>query len=255
MKFHPFTFLYKDLRDIPLMVTLLRSAERIKDDRIAPWTVFIDPGADGETARLALEPHGAKVLLRPAGYCPWGWNEGGMIKRHGWGVTAQAAADDDMVVHVDSDCVLFNADALDAAKDAEFAGFPHSEMRVVPDLGREWSHKSGCFQVARVECVNAVTRLSDAALSRACQHIAECQLSRIDDVILSYLFAMVGAQDVSLSGALLENDIEAALTRGTGKSIVHLLGDWHSFLGDPVANKWDIPRVLHQKGVYPWQKG
>ena len=71
-------------------------------------------------------------------------------------------------------------------------------------------------------------------------------LTFIDDVVVSFLMAKVGAKEQDLSPFLFEVDPESALIRRfyEPRSFSHLNGAWQSFLGTPVAGKHEIPEAV-----------
>jgi hypothetical protein len=248
MSFCPFNFTCP--RDLALTEMLVRSWERFRSER---WTIFHEKTEPifGPSLEFFMA-HGAAVRERSWRFAPWnGWMSA-MSKFDGWLTMAEneTVADYDYIVHVDSDAIFHSPDILWALT-GDFAGFPHSEKLHVPSIGREWTWKSGCFQAARAWVVRKLARLTSRDLEAIEQEMRGLGLQLIDDVVMSFMFAKVGATEQDLPPELFESDPAGALSGEVAKprSFTHLNGDWTSFLGVKIPGKWGIPQAIAERGI------
>ena len=258
VRIYPFTHLYADLRDWGLFELLVRSLERLNDTRVAPLTAFHDPAsAFSDDALSFCGAHGVHLVARSPGYDCWG--ESCAIQVASWRHVAsdEAVHPSDFVVSLDSDVLFLSSALFDELGVQDFVGFAHSQKTFVPALGRAWAHTSGCFQAARAGKVREVVAFSADDVRRALAQLSACSLPLIHDLVTSYLFALCGAATHELSvAAFMEDNIAGVFAgRSPPRPFIHLVGDWRAFLGEPVANKWDLARPLRARfpppGVAP----
>ena len=249
-----YPFCYVCPRDWKMFEMLVRSLE--KTGRSCKWTAYHDRREPLTEIQLDFcERLDVRVVQRPDDFYPWcGWKHA-MSKLYGWTEMAShyGMSDDDHILYCDSDTMFFSDEILAQFEGYDFIGFPHSDTKYVEQLRREWSWLSGCFQAARVGMVRKLAQFTATQLYDASQEMLANNFSHNEDVVMSYLFAKCGAKENRLkNNHWMEMEPEKALRREKSPaSFVHLNGNWKYFLGEPVEDKWDIPRVIDMKGLMP----
>lgn len=153
---------------------------------------------------------------------------------------------DDYILYHDSDVLFFDPvkDILNSLGDADFYG-----IKSDTELG----YFSGCFRIFRAKALLRILELGKADLDVYASQIREMGYPLINDVFTSYLmmqnkenvfhpFDYKEIQASNLEGILLRDE------KPNG-AIVHLSNIYKEFLGVPVTGKWDIPKVLMEKGI------
>jgi len=160
--------------------------------------------------------------------------------------------DNDFVLSVDSD-VVFGQDFVFKLvnTDAGIWGIKHSQS-FQTRLG-SWSHMSGALIFFRGDIVKKMAALSHDELNMIrFNHFKPFNMTENEDVVLSYLASYVGAEqyDFGRIPDITSGDFEQEVMDKFGrKAFYHLNYCPTQFLGEPVAGKWDIPRILQTKGI------
>jgi hypothetical protein len=176
-------------------------------------------------------------------------------------VRTKNVQDDDFVLSVDSDVVFCSPEVFKFV-DPEYGiiGTKHSpEFNTHMGL---WSHLSGALIFIRGDVAKKMIALSSSQLDTVrAKHFKGFNLTENEDVVLSYLASHVGAKQFDIGGLGLssgdfESDVwtEHGEKNGFGvtshiKSFYHLNYCPTQFLGESVNGKWDIPRILKNKGI------
>lgn len=169
--------------------------------------------------------------------------------------------DDEYILSVDSDVVFTSPEVFKHVKQYGIIGIKHR-----PDFSTKvgkWSHMSGALIFLRGDIATKMAELPDDTLNMIrFHHFKPFNLTENEDVVLSYLANYVGADlfDLGTVPGLSSGDFENEVL-----SVVPGLDKWHKapplksfyhlnycptqFLGEPVTGKWDIPRILKQKGI------
>jgi hypothetical protein len=181
-----------------------------------------------------------------------GWPAGLMkIKRMRQIVNAYGVTDKDFILSVDSDVVFGNPNVFEHVNPKYgIIGVKHR-----PEYKthfRSWSHMSGALIFIRGDIAKKIVSLpeSETDMIRQ-QHFKGFNLTENEDVMLSYFAKYVGANyfDLGEISGLASNDFEQDVQSRNFKSFYHLNYCPTEFLGESVAGKWGIPKVLQKKGI------
>lgn len=248
---HPFCYVCP--RDWALFANLMSSWRRI--GQTEDWIAFYDRHEEQfifEKMRTNAHP-GLTYRQRPDQFHPWsGWPHA-MSKLEGWRqMSAQPwLENDDYILYCDSDTYFFTSAILSTLEDYDFIGFPHSELKYVSQLGRDWSWLSGCFQAARVGFVREAVNIDYRALEKCRLELLENKFSHNEDVVMSYIFAKMGAKEHRLDARMwMEDRAEQAFSlKIRPKSFTHMNHGEQDFLGTHIRGKWEIPMALEKAGI------
>lgn len=252
MKIHPFTFTCP--RDFGLAQLCMDSLNRFKVTQ--PWTVFHDPAETLPNAPDVPDAHdGGRIWeLRPRviGFFPQdGW-PCALSKLDGWRQMAEGKDQGDWILYVDSDGYFHTPAVLAEMEEGwDFLGFGGDDARYSSRFQAHWVWLSGCMQAATV---GGVRRLLDQDLEEAKAELVADGFSLMEDVVVSYLAERAGLRVHRLSqmGGHWEAYPQLAiLDMKPPRSFSHLNGDYTSFLGLPVAGKFDIPAAITKAGLWP----
>jgi hypothetical protein len=173
--------------------------------------------------------------------------------------------DNDFVLSVDSDVVFCTPEVFEHVKpEYGIIGTKHR-----PEFSTKmgsWSHMSGALIFFRGDVAKRIVSLTTSQLDAIrFKHFKPYNLTENEDVVLSYLARYVEANYFDLGGLVLtsgdfENDIaklaiEDGMIRGFYVGVQNMKSFYHlnycptQFLGEPVTGKWDIARVLKNKGI------
>ena len=194
--------------------------------------------------------------------------------------------DDDFILSVDSDVVFTSPEVFKYVKpDYGIIGIKHKPD--FETLRGPWSHMSGALIFIRVDIAKQMCAMSGDILEQIrYRHFKPFSITENEDVVLSYLAWMAGAnyfdlgtvpdlssgnfegdviKDTLYPDEHCDNPVCCCQSIGNGKGIQcsarhlikrsHLKSFYHlnycptQFLGEPVSGKWDIARVLKQKGI------
>lgn len=248
-----FPFCYVCPRDWRLFENLVGSWHRI-EAYVPYWVAFADRREASEIEKLrGGNRDSVKLSTRPDHFHPWsGWPHA-MSKLDGWRqmVADPSVKDSDYVLYCDSDTYFWNAEILGALEGYDFVGFAHDDYKFVPPLKRQWSWLSGCFQAARAGFVREVVNMDYREMEKARQELLDGNFSHNEDVVISYLFARMGAKEHRLSRQkYMEGEVEAAFRKEINpKSFSHFNHGPCKFLGVEIAGKWEIPMALEKAGI------
>ena len=239
MKIIPFTFTCS--RDLDCLAWLVRSARDLGDKRLGNWIAMVDP------AEHAIAP-GCDVMMREPGFAPWS-DRSAAVKLDGFRRILERGglSDSDYVLHVDSDCVFYSAKALDLLDgQVDLIGARHTEPRRV--FGAPWAWVGGAFMATKVGKLKTVLM---EPLKPALDLMRKEGLGDLiphDDVVISFLFHLVGASVKDASPLVRTGDLEAVvLNRETPPSVLHYGSDTRDFLGVANCPKWNFPRIVKRQ--------
>lgn len=158
--------------------------------------------------------------------------------------------DDDWILSIDSDVVFGNGQIFKCL-DLNYGiiGIKHNTLYPTP-IGR-WSHMSGALIFLRGDIAKKMCALTEDVLDTIrFRRFKPYNMTENEDVVLSYLASFVGADQLDISPfGVTSNNFESEIVSGELKSVYHLNYCPKTFLGEPVTGKWDIPRVLKDKGL------
>lgn len=176
--------------------------------------------------------------------------------------------DTDYVLSVDSDVVFTSQELFKVVNQNNGCGIIGIKHR--PEYSTrigKWSHMSGALIFLRGGIARLMTSLDEETLnSIRFNHFKPYNLTENEDVVLSYLANYVGVNyyfDLGTVPGLSSGDFESDVRDYRGmdyienvlqgkqfpRSFYHLNYCPTQFLGEPVTGKWDIPRILEQKGI------
>lgn len=158
--------------------------------------------------------------------------------------------DDSWVLSVDSDVVFGGPDVF-SQLDRQYGIIGRKHRPEYHTHFGQWSHMSGALIFIRGDIAKRMGRLNGEELDRIrFQHFKAYQLTENEDVVLSYLATYCGAVQFDLPGFVSSNDFEQHVKdKEQLRSYYHLNYCPTQFLGEPVTGKWDIPKVLQNKGI------
>jgi hypothetical protein len=158
-------------------------------------------------------------------------------------------ADDDFILSVDSDVVFGSREVfIQLDKQYGIIGTKH-----IPEFNTalgKWSHMSGALIFIRGDIAKKMAALDETTLNMIrFQHFKPFRLTENEDVVLSYLASYCGANQFSLPSFLSSGNFESEVKEKKLRSFYHLNYCPTQFLGEEVAGKWDIPKILKSKGI------
>jgi hypothetical protein len=170
--------------------------------------------------------------------------------------------DNDFVLSVDSDVVFTSPEVFKYA-DPLFGIVGTRHRPEYHTHFKSWGHMSGALIFIRGDIAKKMASLTESELTNIrFQHFKPYSLTENEDVVLSYLARFVGANyfDLGEVPGLTSGDFEGEIRRDllmmandsnndNQPSFYHLNYCPTQFLGEPVTGKWDIPRILKQKGI------
>lgn len=180
--------------------------------------------------------------------------------------------DTDYVLSVDSDVVFTSPEVFKVVN--QNSGYGIIGIKHRPEYNTrigKWSHMSGALIFLRGGIARLMAGLTEETLNNIrFNHFKPYNLTENEDVVLSYLANYVGINyylDLGsvpgLSSGDFEGDVMSNYRCGLvsvgeiygpksptfKNSFYHLNYCPTSFMGYPVSGKWDIPRILKQKGI------
>jgi hypothetical protein len=178
-----------------------------------------------------------------------GWNASMLKVGYMCGMVDQLPiGDDDYILSVDSDVVFTSSDVFDHITGADIIGIKH-DPPYITKFGY-WSHMSGALIFIRGATAKAIANLTPTNMDYIRQtHLRPFDMTENEDVVLSYLVRYVNGNSRKLPNDLSSGDFESDLLDGKLKSFYHLNYMPEQFLGEPVTGKWDIPKVLKNRGI------
>lgn len=159
-------------------------------------------------------------------------------------------ADDDFILSVDSDVVFCNSEVF-TMLDTNYGIIGRRHTKPFPTKFGPWGHMGGSLIFIRGDVAKLITSLPEDELNKIrYEHFKGYNLTENEDVVLSYLCSYVGAVQLSLPNSVTSGDFQPDIEQGKPrKSFYHLNYCPTMFYGEPVSGKWDIPRVLKNKGI------
>ncbi len=173
----------------------------------------------------------------------------------------QKVADDDFILSVDSDVVFCSPEVFK---------YVNPEYGIIGTRHRPeyrthfgpFGHMSGALIFLRGDIAKKICALDEPTLTGIrFQQFKPFNLTENEDVVLSYLAKFVGANyfDLGTVPGLSSGDFEGDVVYEKlgyngicGKALLsfyHLAYCPTYFIGETVAGKWDIPKVLKLKGI------
>lgn len=211
--------------------------------------------------------------------CGCGWPQGLLkVKYLRYLFERYEIKDTDFILSVDSDVVFTSPEVFTYINPAYgIIGVKHQQP-YMSEYG-PFGHLSGALIFIRGDIARKIAEMNDQELEHIrISHFKKHNITENEDVMLSYFAKYVGAEvfDIgsvrNLTSGDFENDIlqdtivnshypdseHVLLCGGTDpglktrfflKSFYHLNYCPTKFLGEVVSGKWDIPKVLKQKGI------
>lgn len=166
-------------------------------------------------------------------------------------VRSKQIKDDDFVLSVDSD-VVFTSPEVFKHVSPEYGIIGTKHRPEFYTHFSHWSHMSGALIFFRGDVAKKMVKLSEETLNDIrFTHFKPYNLTENEDVVLSYLARFVGANyfDLGTIPGLGSNNFEQDCKSGQFASFYHLNYCPTQFLGESVGGKWNIPKVLQNKGI------
>jgi len=179
-----------------------------------------------------------------------GW-EASMLKLDGLRdmLSIYPIQDSDFILSVDSD-VVFTSPDLFQCIDQRFG-----IIGIVGDQPWQtkyglWAHCSGALIFLRGDIAKKMAALDKARLDKIRhEDFKGYDITENEDVVLSYLAMICGAEAMNLPSRLSSGNFEFDVTHDALKSFYHLNYCPTEFMGELVSGKWDLPKVLKHKGI------
>lgn len=182
-------------------------------------------------------------------------------------ITENDIKDDDFILSVDSDVVFTSPEVFKYIDPLwGIIGTRHKPEYHTHFKG--WGHMSGALIFIRGDIAKKICSLTEVELTNIrFQHFKPYDITENEDVVLSYLVRYVGANYFDLGEVpgltsgnfegeiidsynwLADQSIAIRYAPTEMKSFYHLNYCPTHFLGETVTGKWDIPRILKQKGI------
>lgn len=175
-----------------------------------------------------------------------GWPQG-LLKLNALRKIVDKVTDDDYILSVDSDVVFCNPEVFKHVHTYGLIGTKHSVLYKTA-MG-EWSHMSGALIFIKGDIARKMAELSNDQLDQLRRDFKRFDLTENEDVMLSYFASYCGAAHKDLPKPLSSGDFESNVMNNELKSFYHLNYCPTQFLGVQVDGKWDIAKVLKQKGI------
>ncbi len=157
-------------------------------------------------------------------------------------------APDDYLLCIDSDVLVF-ANPLFKWVESNPGDFLGVQNYIgIETVHGTLRHMGGCIQFIKGNILSKINQISDSELLEIRRQFQALVLCENEDIVVSYLALAVGAKFAEIPNELRIGDFFGDLQRGTMESFYHLNMIMTEFLGEPVKGKWEIARVLKQKG-------
>ena len=182
-------------------------------------------------------------------YTTWGNGSGWEASMYKVQILRQFEIEEnDFLVCIDSDVLFFTPEVFKFVNETDGEVIGIKNEITVPTLQGDLNHIGGCLTFIRGNILKKINALTDEQLFHVRNEFKAVVLCENEDVVISYLAARVGAKIVGLPEYLWSGGIEQDLRNGCPKSFYHVNYSPTEFLGELVTGKWDIPKVLTQKG-------
>lgn len=239
---HAFNFCGK--RDRQLMRLMLSTLEKYAENYLASFKSFdMDKAGYGNGA---------------------GW-DASMLKLKAMRqiVSNRNFRDDDWVLSIDSDVVFCNSDLFVYLKTIDSLIYDNFGIAGIHQVGKlakckmgELHNFSGCSIYIKGHIAKKIAELSEDRLKEVREDFRAYVITENEDVVLSYLAQMCGAEPLPLPDCFFHSDFGFEYDIGMNgmKSFYHLnyplkIFKDGKFLGEEISGKWDIPKVLRKKGI------
>lgn len=157
--------------------------------------------------------------------------------------------DDDWILSVDSDVVFCNPDVFEVL-DLKYGIIGVTHKPPYDTHYGKFGHCSGALIFIRGDIAKKMCAMTDDELNRVrFDHFKPYVITENEDVVLSYLAMMNGAEVMDLPGTLSSGNFEEELVTGDLKSYYHLNYNPVMFLGEECGAKWRIPAIIKSKGI------
>lgn len=157
--------------------------------------------------------------------------------------------DDDFILCVDSDMVFCTDEVFTFVK-PKYGIIGIKNATDAPTPIGPLKHMSGALIFLRADIARQIAALTMDQLNEVRRQFKSVTLTENEDVVLSYLAQMVGAEYCDLPGYLCDGNFEEDLQTGNLKSFYHMNYKPDSFLGVKVNGKEDIPKAMKQAGYF-----
>jgi len=151
--------------------------------------------------------------------------------------------DDDFILCVDSDVVFCTPEVFTFVK-PEYGIIGIKNATDFPALIGPLKHMSGCLIFLRGDIAKQIGNLTNDQLNEVRRQFKSVALTENEDILVSYLAQMLGAEHCALPGYLHDGDFEKDIVIGELRSFYHLNYHPDTFLGVPVDGKEEFAKVL-----------
>lgn len=179
-----------------------------------------------------------------------GW-EASMMKLQGLRemLSKYQVGDGDFILSVDSD-VVFTSPEVFQCLDQRFGIIGTVSDQPWRTRYGIWGHCSGALMFIRGDIAKKMAALDKNSLDKIrIEDFKVYAITENEDVVLSYLAMICGAEAMNLPGNLSSGNFEFDVTHDALKSFYHLNYCPTEFMGEKVEGKWIIPRILRDKGI------
>ena len=184
-----------------------------------------------------------------------GW-DASMIKLSALRDICKYVDDYDWVLSVDSDVVFCNSQVFDwvnVVGSFRLNNYGILGIHQVGPLAKchlgELHNMSGCSIYLRGGIAKRIANLTSEELVSVREQFKAYVLTENEDIVISYLAQLVGANPLPIPDFMYHGNFEEDIQNKTLKSFYHYNYLPSSFLGESTTGKWDIPRILRQKGI------
>lgn len=155
--------------------------------------------------------------------------------------------DTDFILCVDSDVVFCSPEVFSYVK-PEYGIIGIKNSTDAPTLIGPLKHMSGALIFLRADIAKKIALLTQEQLKEVRRQFKSVFLTENEDIVISYLAQMLGADYLDLPSYLCDGNFERDLVSGELKSFYHLNYKPAYFLGVPVDGKEDIAKVMKGLG-------
>ena len=157
--------------------------------------------------------------------------------------------DGDLILSVDSDVVFTSPEVFQCLDQRYGIIGTISDQPWVTRHG-VWGHCSGALIFIRGDIAKKMAALEKHRLDKIrIEDFKAYDITENEDVVLSYLAMICGAEAMNLPSRLSSGNFEFDVTHDALKSFYHLNYCPTEFMGEKVSGKWGIPAVLRRKGI------
>jgi hypothetical protein len=163
-------------------------------------------------------------------------------------VLKRGITDTDYVLSVDSDVVFCSSEVFKYIHTYGIIGIQQEGKPTNTFIGH-LSHIGGCSIYLRGDIAKKICAFNQDQLDQVRQQFKMYVLAEQEDVVISYLAKMVGAEFYGLPDHLFNGDFGQDIENKSLKSFYHLNFAARTFLGVDNVAKWDVPGVIERKGI------